>query len=39
MIVLKDGLMQSSILSVATSLVAQNYDLILVIFALRVLAL
>ena len=38
MIVLKDGLMPSNILFAATSSVAHGYDLILVIFALKVLA-
>jgi hypothetical protein len=39
MTVLKDGLMPSNILSAATFMVAQSYDLILAIFALKVLAL
>ena len=39
MIVLKDGQMPLSILSAATSSVALSYDLIIAIFALRVLAL
>ena len=39
MIVLKDGQTLLSILSAATSSVALSYDLIIAIFALRVLAL
>jgi hypothetical protein len=39
MIVLKDGLTLLNILSAATSSVALSYDLIIAIFALRVLAL